>query len=141
MNAHLYALIEAHFPSGPEQPCILIPGGPVVRYGDLAAESARIANALVAAGCRRGDRVAVQTGKHWQVIALYLACLRAGLVYLPLNTGYRKNELEWFFGDASPTVIVCAPDHLGEIAAIAGAATVLTLDGQGGELADRARGE
>ena len=93
MNANLYGLFETHFPSGSEQPCILSPGGPVIHYGDLAAESAKIANALVAAGCRRGDRVAVQTGKHWQVIALYLACLRAGLVYLPLNTGYRRSEL------------------------------------------------
>jgi malonyl-CoA/methylmalonyl-CoA synthetase len=141
MNANLYALFEAHGPSGAEQPCILIPGGPVIHYDELTAESARIAHALVAAGCRRGDRVAVQTGKHWQVIALYLACLRAGLVYLPLNTGYRRSELEWFFEDASPAVIVCGSERLGEIAAIAGNATVLTLDAQGGELGDRARGE
>jgi len=141
MNANLYALFEAHFPSGSEQPCILIPGGPVVHYDELAAQSAKIANALVAAGCRRGDRVAVQTGKHWQVIALYLACLRAGLVYLPLNTGYRRSELEWFFEDASPTVIVCSTERLGEIAAIAREATVLTLDAQGGELGDRSRDE
>lgn len=141
MNANLYALIEAHFPSGREVPFILIPGGRVVHYDELAAESARIANALVAAGCRPGDRVAVQTGKHWQVIALYLASLRAGLVYLPLNTGYRKSELAWFFEDAAPKVIVCGSERLGEIAAIAGSATVLTLDAQGGELGDRARSE
>ena len=71
---------------------MLIPGGPVIHYGDLADESARIAHALVRAGCP-GDRVAVQADKHWQVLALYLACLRAGLVYLPLNTGYQRAEL------------------------------------------------
>ena len=48
-----------------------------------------------------GDRVAVQADKHWQVLALYLACLRAGLVYLPLNTGYQKSELQFFFDDAT----------------------------------------
>ncbi len=98
----------------------------------------RIAHALVAAGCRRGDRVAVQTDKHWQVLALYLGCLRAGLVYLPLNTGYQRTELEYFFADAEPRVIVCGPENLGLVATLAGDATVLTLDAHGGELIDRA---
>jgi malonyl-CoA/methylmalonyl-CoA synthetase len=141
MNANLYALIEAHFPSGTEQPCLLMPGGPVIHYDDLAQASARIANALMHAGCRPGDRVAVQTDKHWHVLALYLACLRAGLVYLPLNTAYRKRELEFFFADATPRVIVCRPDALGMVETIARGATVLTLDAGGGELADRARDE
>ena len=141
MNANLYALIEAHFPREREVPCILIPGGTVVNYGDLAQESARIANALMRAGCRPGDRVAVQADKHWQVLALYLACLRAGLVYLPLNTGYQKNELQFLFGDAQPRVVVCRPEALGIVATIAGDATVLTIDAHGGELGDRARSE
>jgi malonyl-CoA/methylmalonyl-CoA synthetase len=138
MNANLYALIERHFPSGSEEPCLIVPGGPVVHYDELAATSARIAHALVAAGCGPGDRVAVQTDKHWQVLPLYLACLRAGLVYLPLNTGYQKGELDFFFGDAAPRVIVCAPERLGVIETIARGATVLTLDANGGELMDRA---
>ena len=58
--------------------------------------SARMAHALIAAGCTPGDRVAVQVDKHWHVLALYLACLRAGLVYLPLNTAYQKSELALF---------------------------------------------
>ena len=141
MNANLYALIEAHFPPGREQPCLLMPGAPVVHYDELAQASARIANALVRAGCRVGDRVAVQADKHWHVLALYLACLRAGLVYLPLNTAYRKGELEYFFGDAEPSVIVCRPETLGMMETIANGATVLTVDAQGGEMGDRARDE
>ena len=100
MNANLYALLRSHFAEHLEQPCVLIPGGPVIHYDDLDAAAARIAHALVAAGCIIGDRVAVQTDKCWQVLAVYLACLRAGLVFLPLNTGYRKAELAYFFGDA-----------------------------------------
>ena len=138
MNSNLYALFESHFPAGAEQPLLAIPNGPVVHYDDIAALSAQIAHALVAAGCRKGDRVAVQTAKHWQVVALYLACLRAGLVYLPLNTGYQRSELDYFFGDAEPRVIVCGPEHLGLIATLARGATVLTLDTNGGELIDRA---
>jgi malonyl-CoA/methylmalonyl-CoA synthetase len=134
-NANLYALFERHFPDGALQPLLVIPNGPVIHYDDIAAASARYANALVAAGCMPGDRVAAQLDKDWRVLALYLACLRAGLVYLPLNTGYQKAELAYFFGDAEPRVIVCNAAHLGAVAAIAGTATVLTLD----ELDDRAQ--
>jgi len=141
MNANLYALFEAHFPVGGEQPFLLLPGGPVVHYDELAAASARIAHALVAAGCRPGDRVAVQTDKHWEALALYLAALRAGLVYLPLNTGYQRTELAYFFGDAEPRVIVCRPGAETAIAALAPAATVLTSSASGGSLLDAASGQ
>ena len=80
----------------------------------------------------------MQTDKHWQALALYLGCLRAGLVYLPLNTGYQRSELDYFFSDAQPRVIVCSPDNLGLVATLARDATVLTLDAHGGELIDRA---
>jgi malonyl-CoA/methylmalonyl-CoA synthetase len=133
MNANLYSLFERHFP-GDEQPFLVVPNGPVVHYGDLAQMSARIAHALVAAGCKPGDRVAAQLDKHWHVIALYFACLRAGLVYLPLNTGYQRAELGYFFADAKPRVVLCNNEHLGVIAALERSATVLTLE----ELVDRA---
>jgi len=141
MNANLYALIEAHFPREREVPCILVADGPVVHYDDLTVLSSRIAHALVRAGCRPGDRVAVQADKHWQVLALYLGCLRAGLVYLPLNTAYQKHELAFFFDDAKPRVIVCRPEALGMVKTLAGDATVLVLDANGGEVADRASRE
>ena len=66
MNANLYALLHDHFAERGEQPCILHPGGSVIRYDDLDAMSARIANALAAAGCEKGDRVAAQVDKSWQ---------------------------------------------------------------------------
>jgi len=139
MNANLYALLRSHFAEHLEQPCVLIPGGPVVHYDDIDAASARIAHALLAAGCASGDRVAAQTDKCWQALALYLACLRAGLIYLPLNTAYRKGELAYFFGDAEPRVIVCAPPDAADIAALRSEATVLTLAGDEGSLLDAAR--
>jgi malonyl-CoA/methylmalonyl-CoA synthetase len=141
MNANLYALLRDHFPEDAEQPCLLIPGGPVIHYDDLDAASARIANALSDAGCRVGDRVAVQTDKCWQSLALYLACLRAGLVYLPLNTGYQKSELDYFFADAEPTSIICRSDAADGIAALRQQAKVFTLDGTAGTLLDRASGQ
>jgi len=138
MDANLYTLFEQHFPDERSQACVIVPGGPSVSYDALARLSAQIAHALVAAGCVPGDRVAVQTDKHWQVLALYLATLRAGLVYLPLNTGYQRAELEYFFADATPRVIVCRDEMLGVIATLAKDATILTLDAHGGELLDRA---
>jgi malonyl-CoA/methylmalonyl-CoA synthetase len=113
----------------------------MIGYDELDHLSARIAHALCAAGCVPGDRVAVQADKHWQVLALYLATLRAGLVYLPLNTAYQRAELDYFFADAKPRVIVCRDEMLGVIATLARDATVLTLDAHGGELIDRAIGQ
>jgi len=134
MNANLYALLHGHFAEHADQPCVLIPGGPVVHYDDLDVASARIAHALRAAGCNAGDRVAVQVDKSWEALALYLACLRAGLVYLPLNTGYQAsesaNELPYFFGDAEPKVIVCRADTLDAIVGLRPQATVMTLHGE-----------
>ncbi len=141
MNANLYALLSAHFPASAEQPCLLIPEGPVVRFEDLAALSARFAHALIAAGGGRGDRVAVQVDKCWEALALYLACLRAGFVYLPLNTGYQKGELAYLFGDAEPAVIVCDPGAAERIAALRPEAAVLTLGNGAGTLLDRAIGQ
>jgi malonyl-CoA/methylmalonyl-CoA synthetase len=140
MNANLHALFASHAPD-PGAPCLVLPGGPVVSYGEIDRMSARFAHALVEAGCRPGDRVAVQVEKHWQVLPLYLATLRAGLAYLPLNTGYQRAELAYFFGDATPRVVVCGSDRLGVVAASARDATVLTLDAHGGELVDRAEGK
>lgn len=140
MNANLYALLRDHFPEDAEQPCLLLPGGPVIHYDDLDATSGRIAHALGDAGCRPGDRVAAQVDKCWQVLALYLACLRAGLVYLPLNSGYQKRELAYFFADAEPSVIVCRPDAAEGLARLRRQATVLTLDGDAGTLLEHAAG-
>ena len=138
MNANLYALLRDHFPEEAEEPCVLIPGGRVIHYDELDHWSGRIANVLVGAGCLKGDRVAVQVEKCWQALALYLACLRAGLVYLPLNTGYKKAELDYFFGDAEPRIIVCRPESEGFTAALRPKAAVLTLAEDDGTLLERA---
>jgi malonyl-CoA/methylmalonyl-CoA synthetase len=138
MNANLYALLRAHFPESEEQPCLLIPDGRVIHYEDLDATSARIAHALTAAGAKRGDRVAVQVDKCWEALALYLACLRAGFAYLPLNTGYQKGELSYLFGDAEPSVVICRPDSAERIAPLRPEATTVTLASGGGTLLDAA---
>lgn len=113
---------------------ILTTDGRSWTYGDMLALSGRIASALDALGVRPGDRVAVQVEKSTEALMLYLACLRAGAVYLPLNTAYTLAELDYFIGDAEPRVVVCAPAAKEGIAKLAAghSAHVETLDGNGG---------
>lgn len=88
-------------------------------YADFWTMSGRIAQALVNAGVRKGDRVAVQVEKSPEVIALFLACARAGAVFLPLNTAYTLAEIEYFVDDAEPNVIVVAPSRVSQLADLA----------------------
>ncbi len=115
--------------------------GSRISYGDLIALAGRTANVLVARGVKPGDRVAAQTEKSVPALVLYLATVRAGAVYLPLNTAYTLNELEYFIGDAEPSLVVCDPskaEGIGAIAAKVGA-KVETLDANGkGSLTDAA---
>ena len=83
--------------------------GTRISYGDLIARAGQIANVLVARGVKPGDRVAAQTEKSVPALVLYLATVRAGAVYLPLNTAYTLNELEYFISDAEPSLVVCDP--------------------------------
>ncbi|PWC76432.1 malonyl-CoA synthase [Azospirillum sp. TSH64] len=111
-------------------------------HGDLRAATGRMANALVAAGVRPGDRVAVQVEKSVEALVLYLACLRAGMVYLPLNTAYTPAELSYFVGDAEPALVVCDPARLDATMALAGTVAVRTLDARGqGSLTEAAAGQ
>jgi malonyl-CoA/methylmalonyl-CoA synthetase len=138
MNANLAALLRDHFLERADQPCILIPEGPVIHYETLDTTSARIAATLRKAGCEPGDRVAVQVEKCWEALALYLGCLRGGFVYLPLNTAYQKGELAYFFNDAEPAVIVGRPESAATLSALRPQARVLTLAAGAGTLLDAA---
>jgi malonyl-CoA/methylmalonyl-CoA synthetase len=109
-------------------------------FAELAHDCARVAAALTALGVAPGDRVAVQVEKSAANLILYLAVLRAGGVYLPLNTAYTRAELSYFIADAEPALIVCDPSARESVSAIAGAAHVETLDlGGEGSLTDHAR--
>jgi malonyl-CoA/methylmalonyl-CoA synthetase len=107
------------------------PAGLRITYGDLDGLTAQYANALVASGVVPGDRVAVQVEKSPDALILYLATVRAGGVFLPLNTAYTLSELDYFIGDAEPSVIVGRPETgqaLADlVASIGSRARVLTL--------------
>src|ERR1700755_524848 len=115
--------------------------GQRISYGDLIARAGQMANVLAARGVKPGDRVAAQTEKSVAALVLYLAAVRAGAIYLPLNTAYTLNELDYFIGDAEPSLVVCDPARAEGIKAIAAKvnAKVETLDAHGkGSLTDAA---
>jgi len=103
-------------------------------YGDMLEFSGRLAGALQGLGVTPGDRVAVQVEKSPEALMLYLACLRAGAVYLPLNTAYTLAELDYFIGDAEPRLVVVTPKAAEGVRTVAGkhGAQVETLDEAGG---------
>ncbi len=139
-NDNIIKLFESRFPSDPNKTFIEEEQGDIYTYADLDSYSARYARYLSGLGISKGDRVAVQVEKSPHAVFLYLACLRAGFIYLPLNTGYLEGELDFFLGDAEPAAVVCAADKLDimqRLAAKRGVAHVLTLSGDGrGSLID-----
>ncbi|MEY9125393.1 malonate--CoA ligase [Bradyrhizobium yuanmingense] len=145
-NANLFSRLFEGL-ADPKRLAIETHEGAYISYGDLIARAGQMANVLVARGVKPGDRVAVQVEKSVANIVLYLGTVRAGAVYLPLNTAYTLNELDYFIGDAEPSLVVCDPAKAEGLAPIAGKvrAKVETLgaDGKGSltEAADRASRE
>lgn len=139
MNANFYAVIEAANRGRLQHDLVETETGRTFTYSDLARESARYANLLTSLGARRGDRVAVQVEKSPASLFLYLGCLRAGLVYLPLNTAYQRGELSYFLGDAEPRVVVCRPQAAELMQELCGGRShIVTLDEDGGGTLGRA---
>jgi malonyl-CoA/methylmalonyl-CoA synthetase len=145
-NANLFSRLFDGL-DDPKRLAIETHDGERISYGDLIARAGQMANVLVARGVKPGDRVAVQVEKSVANIVLYLATVRAGAVYLPLNTAYTLNELDYFIGDAEPSLVVCDPAKAEGLAPIAAKvkATIGTLgpDGKGSlsEAADKASSE
>lgn len=142
MPTSFYTLIENSFPQDGRRLAIETPDRPQgvkhIRaswtFNDVKAAVARYATRIAELGLKHGDRVAVQVEKSPEALFLYLACLRGGFVFLPMNTAYRTDEVDYLVGNAEPALIVCTPAREGEMAEIAarhGAPLVLTLDGDG----------
>ena len=132
--ANLYDRLQACFPKDRSRPFATLRDGSVMTYADLEQSSARYANLLVELGVVRGDRVAVQTPKSIDMLMLYLACLRAGAIFLPLNPAYTAGELDYFMRDASPALFVCDPaqaEMIRPLAQAAGVPRVETLGAAG----------
>lgn len=125
-NFNLYQRFADRFPDNPSQAKFAeLEDGRFYTYSHVEEVTARFATALVQLGVQPGDRVAVQVEKSIEALMLYLATIRAGGVFLPLNTAYTPNEIEYFLSDAEPRVFFCDPakaESLKPVADKAGAA-------------------
>jgi malonyl-CoA/methylmalonyl-CoA synthetase len=116
-NQNLYALLRAQFPSD-LRACALEAVATDTRrkpnyytWADLEQSSAKIANLFKSLKIAPGSRVAVQVEKSPEAVMLYLATLRAGLVFVPLNSAYQSSELDYFIGNAKPAIVICSPSN------------------------------
>lgn len=146
MNNNLFAALRAAFPRDLDAIAVETTsamGEPLnYTWRDLDRASGRMANLLASLKIPEGSRIAVQVEKSVEAMILYLATLRAGYVFLPLNTAYQSAEIEYFIGNAEPAVVVCTPANFGwvsKIAFTAGTQHVFTLgDDRTGSLLERA---
>ncbi len=141
-NHNLFAALRAAFPSSLDDVAVETDTGLNYSWRDLERGTAMMANLLASLGLPDGARVAVQVEKSVEAMMLYLATLRAGYVFLPLNTAYQSAEIEYFIGNAEPSVMVCSSKNFGWVSKIAfkaGTQNVFTLDDdRTGSLLDRA---
>ncbi len=141
-NQNLFAALRAAFPADLDRVAVETDNGLLYSWRDLDRATAMLANLLEGLKLPAGSRVAVQVEKSVEAMMLYLATLRAGLVFLPLNTAYQSAEIEYFIGNAEPAVVVCTPANFGWVSKIAfkaGTAHVFTLgDDRSGSLLQRA---
>jgi malonyl-CoA/methylmalonyl-CoA synthetase len=119
MNANLYSLFRSRFPRDLDDCWIETADALYYSWRDLERGSAKIANLLASLNLPSGSRIAAQVEKSPEALMLYLATVRAGFVYLPLNTAYRAAEMSYFIEDAAPAVVVCAPENFGWVSQIA----------------------
>ncbi|WP_271274309.1 malonate--CoA ligase [Aliamphritea hakodatensis] len=142
MNKNIYALFESRFPDDSAAVFLEHPRGNLL-YSEIDSMTGRLSGLLRKLGVSKGDRIIMQVDKSPEAVMLYLACLRVGAIFIPLNTAYTTLELRYFMEDAKPTLVVCRPqDHeaISHSAQGFGFPHVMTLDDQGnGSLSDAAQ--
>jgi malonyl-CoA/methylmalonyl-CoA synthetase len=141
-SSNLYQALRAAFPTDLDSTAVETDSGLFYTWSDLERGSAKLANFLQSLDLPPGARVAVQVDKSVEALMLYLATLRAGLVFLPLNMAYQSAEMAYFIKDAEPAVVVCSAQHFGWVSKLAfqaGTTWVFTLnDDRSGSLLERA---
>ncbi|MEM8771214.1 MAG: AMP-binding protein [Pseudomonadota bacterium] len=133
---NFYETLRTGVSASMDAPMLTAPDGASLSYAEMDARAAQMAAVFREAGAQAGDRIGVQVEKSFDNVAAYLGAMRAGLVYVPLNTAYTDEELAYFLNDAEPAIFICDPAREAALAPIALKAqvkTVFTLgaDGQG----------
>ncbi|HMT43370.1 MAG TPA: AMP-binding protein [Chakrabartia sp.] len=113
MPASLFEAFAAQADARGDAPALLVDDGSTFSYAELRVFAGRFATAMRARGVVPGDRVVVQVEKSAAAVALYLACLQAGAVFVPLNTAYTDAEVQYFLDDSQPALFVHDPARNG----------------------------
>lgn len=113
MNANLYN----HFAFEKKSKNTLLHLGynTIITYEDIDGKVAQYCNLFKELGLRQNDRVVQQTEKCIDALCIYLASLRYGTIYIPLNPEFKSEELSYFIEDAEPALFICTPDRAEEI--------------------------
>jgi malonyl-CoA/methylmalonyl-CoA synthetase len=119
MGGNLYHDLCGGFAGDPAAPFLRVPDGVCHAFADIESRAGELGAALVALGAAPGERVVVQVEKSPDAVALYLACLRVGAVFVPLNTAYTDEEVAYMLGDARPAVFVGAPERMAPLSEVA----------------------
>lgn len=127
-NDSVFALFEASATAHADRPFLIVDGEPLLTYGGMLEQTGKAATWLRSLGVASGDRVVVQANKSPASVILYLACLRAGAVFIPLNTTYQESELTYFLGDAEPGLLVASAGLPGATVPFGGARVILSGD-------------
>lgn len=129
----VFETLQRNFPADPSKAALVIPSGGHISYGELERRSAQMAAALDELQIPVGSVVAVQADKCSDLVALYLAVLRSGRVFLPLNPTYTEEEVGYYLTDSLAALLVCQPERAVEMEAVArgsGTLHTLTLDAE-----------
>ena len=141
-DTNIYQALRAAFPADLDSTAIETDTDQFYTWRDLERGTAMLANFLQSLDLPAGARIAAQVDKSVEALMLYLATLRAGYVFLPLNMAYQSLELAYFIGDAEPAVVVCSAQNFGWVSKLAfqaGTSWVFTLnDDRSGSLLNRA---
>ncbi len=117
MANHLYdALFGIHL--GKDTPFLILPDDRVITHAEFLAKAAQYAHQITAYGLVAGDRLAVQIGKSANALAVYAACVQAGVIFLPLNTAYTGAEVEYFIDNSGAKLVLCDGEKQADIAPI-----------------------
>ena len=119
-NESVFALFETAAVANPERPFLIVAGTTLLTYGAMLDQTACAAAWLRSLGIVAGERGLVQVHKSPAAVILYLACLRAGIVFIPLNTAYQERELDYFLSDAEPALLVASPGLAAQTVAFEG---------------------
>ena len=138
MSDNLYQWFQSQFPEDRAKPALIHPDGSILSYAELDQETARLAGWLRGLDLKPsqpgvpGDRVSAQVPKSVNALLLYLACLRGGFVFHPMNPAYQREELRYFLENTEPKLVVCAPERCEQFAELIATDTQLhTLGGTG----------